>query len=86
MKGVAADQRGVFSAILNLSRNLGLITGAAVMGAVFMQATAAPEIMTATPAAVASGLRVTFLFGAALLAGALVLNVGAPGWPGRPRH
>ena len=35
MTGVRADQRGVTSGMLNLSRNLGLITGASVMGAVF---------------------------------------------------
>ncbi len=29
------EQRGVISGLLNLSRNLGLITGASVMGAVF---------------------------------------------------
>jgi EmrB/QacA subfamily drug resistance transporter len=35
MADVPADQRGVVSGMLNLSRNLGLITGASVMGAVF---------------------------------------------------
>jgi EmrB/QacA subfamily drug resistance transporter len=35
MTDVRADQRGVISGLLNLSRNLGLVTGAAVMGAVF---------------------------------------------------
>lgn len=33
--GVRAEERGVVSGMLNLSRNLGLITGASVMGAVF---------------------------------------------------
>src|SRR5204863_447415 len=35
MAGAGPDQRGVTSGMLNLSRNLGLITGASVMGAVF---------------------------------------------------
>ena len=35
MTNVRPDQRGVISGMLNLSRNLGLITGASVMGAVF---------------------------------------------------
>lgn len=35
MADVDADRRGVISGLLNLSRNLGLITGASVMGAVF---------------------------------------------------
>lgn len=36
-----ADQRGVISGMLNLARNLGLISGASVLGAVFAVATAA---------------------------------------------
>lgn len=43
MTNVQPDQRGVVSGLLNLSRNLGLITGASGMGALFaaagMQAT-----------------------------------------------
>ena len=35
MMDVRPDQRGVMSGLLNLSRNLGLITGASLMGAVF---------------------------------------------------
>ncbi|MEP7314995.1 MAG: MFS transporter [Pseudomonadota bacterium] len=35
MKDASPDQRGVLSGMLNLSRNLGLVTGAAVLGAVF---------------------------------------------------
>jgi MFS family permease len=73
MMDVAQDRRGVISAMLNLSRNLGLVTGAAVMGAVFAQATAASEIMAAASQAVANGMRVTFLLATVLIAGALVL-------------
>ena len=46
--------------MLNLSRNLGLITGASVMGAVFALASATTDITTARPDAVAAGMRVTF--------------------------
>ncbi len=35
MAGLPQDQRGVVSGLLNLSRNLGLVTGASAMGAVF---------------------------------------------------
>jgi EmrB/QacA subfamily drug resistance transporter len=35
MTGIGQDRRGVTSGLLNLSRNLGLITGASAMGAVF---------------------------------------------------
>lgn len=44
MTGVRADQRGVISGMLNLSRNLGLLTGASFMGAVFAFASGATEI------------------------------------------
>lgn len=42
-----------------LSRNLGLITGASVMGAVFAFASVTIDITTARPEAVASGMRIT---------------------------
>ena len=35
MNGATSERRGVTSALLGLSRNLGLITGASAMGAVF---------------------------------------------------
>lgn len=57
MADVAADRRGVISGLLNLSRNLGLITGASVMGAVFA----------------ATGLRGTFASAALLMMFALAL-------------
>lgn len=38
MAGASAAGRGLVSGLLNLSRNLGLITGAAAMGAVFVRA------------------------------------------------
>ncbi|MEZ1315120.1 MFS transporter [Pseudomonas fluorescens] len=55
MSDVASEQRGVISGMLNLSRNLGLITGASLMGAVF--AFASPSV---EPEGVAQGMRVTF--------------------------
>src|SRR6266404_4132511 len=57
MTGVRPDQRGVISGMLSLSRNLGLITGAAVMGAVFAAASAVVDVTTAHPEAVAAGMR-----------------------------
>lgn len=60
MAGVAQDQRGVVSGLLNLSRNLGLVTGASAMGAVFaatgMQGTFAVATVL-VGAALAIGLR-----------------------------
>lgn len=77
MTGVALDQRGVVSGLLNLSRNLGFITGASVMGAVFATASAATDITTAQPAAVASGMQVTFAAAALLMVVALATAVKA---------
>jgi EmrB/QacA subfamily drug resistance transporter len=73
MTNIRPDQRGVISGLLNLSRNLGLITGASVMGAVFALGSATTDIMTARPEAVAAGMRITFAVAAALIVVALAI-------------
>ena len=73
MTGVQPEQRGVVSGMLSLSRNLGLITGASVMGALFAFASRAADITTASPAAVAGGMRITFGAAAILIAAALTI-------------
>ncbi|MBP6507073.1 MAG: MFS transporter [Opitutaceae bacterium] len=75
MSDLRPDQRGVISGLLNLSRNLGLITGASVMGAVFALAAGTPDIMTARPEAVAAGMRITFAVAAVLIVVAIALAV-----------
>jgi EmrB/QacA subfamily drug resistance transporter len=77
MTGIGADLRGVISGKLSLSRNLGLITGASVMGAVFALASAAADITTARPESVAIGTRVTFGAAAILIVVALAIAVGS---------
>jgi EmrB/QacA subfamily drug resistance transporter len=77
MQDVAPDRRGVVSGLINLSRNLGLVTGASAMGGVFALASAAADVATAPPAAVAAGLRVTFAVAAALIAVALAIAVAS---------
>jgi MFS family permease len=77
MTDIRPDQRGVISGMLNLSRNLGLITGASVMGAVFALASATIDITTARPDAVASGMRITFAVAAILIVVALAIAVGS---------
>jgi EmrB/QacA subfamily drug resistance transporter len=67
------NQRGVISGLLNLSRNLGLITGASVMGAVFALGSATNTITAARPEAVAAGMRLTFAVGAVLIVVALAI-------------
>lgn len=78
MAGVSSDQRGVISGMLSLSRNLGLITGASVMGAVFALASGAREVSSARPELVASGMRTTFGVAAGLIVVAMsIALVGA---------
>jgi MFS family permease len=76
MADVLPEQRGVISGLLNLSRNLGLITGASVMGAVFARASAETDIANARPEAVATGMRVTFVVATMLMLSALAIAVG----------
>jgi EmrB/QacA subfamily drug resistance transporter len=71
MADVSPDRRGVISGMLNLSRNLGLITGASVMGAVF--AVASADMTVASPEAVASGMRITFAVAGVLTVAALAI-------------
>lgn len=66
MDGVAVRDRGVVSGMLNLSRNLGLITGASLMGAVFANANG-----------VTSGVHATFGVAIALVLTALAVTLAA---------
>jgi EmrB/QacA subfamily drug resistance transporter len=75
MKDVEPEQRGIISGVLNLSRNLGLITGTSVMGAVFAFASGTNDITTAHAEAVAGGMRITFAVAAILIVVALALVV-----------
>jgi MFS family permease len=77
MTDVPADRRGVMSGLINLARNLGLITGASVMGAVFAYAVGAIDIATAPAAAIALGTRFTFAVAAGLMGGALGVATGS---------
>jgi len=57
---MSARPGGVTSGMLNLSRNLGLITGASVIGAVFSLAAHTSDLTTASPGSVATSMRITF--------------------------
>ena len=84
MADVRPDQRGVVSGILNLSRNLGLITGASLMGAVFALASGAADVANAAPDAIAAGMHVTFGVGAVLIG--LTIAIAAAGQAVAPRR
>jgi MFS family permease len=77
MTDTSPAQRGVISAMLSLSRNLGLITGASLMGAVFALASTTTDITTARPEAVADGMRVTFAVAAVLIVVAIASAFGS---------
>jgi MFS family permease len=77
MTDIRPDRRGVVSGMLNLSRNLGLITGASAMGAVFALAADALDITAASPEAVARGMQMTFAVAAILIVFALAIAVGS---------
>jgi EmrB/QacA subfamily drug resistance transporter len=79
MAGIAGTERGLAGGLLNLSRNLGLISGVSVMGAVFAVATGSPDVATASAEAVGA----TFGLAALLAGAALALAIGAGGR--RPR-
>lgn len=77
MADVQPEQRGVVSGLLNLSRNLGLITGASLMGAVFAMTSATVDIPDAQPEAIARGLRMTFTVALGLMGLACLIAVGS---------
>jgi len=77
MQGVDPGHKGAISGVLSLSRNLGLITGASAMGAVFAFASGASNVADAAHDAVASGMQTTFGVAAVLLTIATALAVGA---------
>jgi MFS family permease len=77
MTNIRPDQRGVISGMLNLSRNLGLITGASVMGTVFAMGAATANLLAAPPSAVETGMRLTFAVAAGLILLALIIAFAA---------
>jgi MFS family permease len=84
MVDVHPDQRGVISGMLSLSRNLGLITGASAMGAVFAFASMTTDMTTAHPEGVATGMRITFAVAAALIVVAAAISIGSRALSTRP--
>ena len=81
MTDVRPEQRGITSGMLSLSRNLGLITGASVMGTVFAVASTTTDVASAGPDAVETGMRRTFAVAAALIVAALVTAVWSRAMP-----
>ena len=76
VSAAAVPDRGLVSGLLGLSRNLGLLTGASLMGAVFALGTGVPILAGAPVEALAAGTRTAFALAVALVAVALVLSAG----------
>ena len=71
MMGAQEDQRGVISGMLTLSRNLGLTTGAALMGGIFAALIGSTGVDI--PDGVARAMNITFAFASALILAALIV-------------
>lgn len=77
MSSIQPDQRGVISGMLSLSRNLGMITGTAAMGALFAWATATSELASVASAAAVTGLQATFSVAVLLIMAAFAAAIAA---------
>jgi MFS family permease len=73
MLGAQEERRGVISGMLTLSRNLGLSTGASLMGGIF--ASLIDGTGLSNPGMVARGMNVTFAVASALILLALVIVI-----------
>lgn len=73
MASIASDQRGVASGMLNLSRNLGLITGASLMAATFAIGSGVADVAQAGAEATAHGFRFSFSIGFIFILIALII-------------
>lgn len=69
------DKQGLTSGLVSLARNLGLITGASVMGSVFTVATGASDFRQASAQAIGNGVQAVFGLATVLLLVALVFSV-----------
>ncbi|ATN34403.1 MFS transporter [Rhizobium sp. ACO-34A] len=73
LSNVPKDRRGTVSGTLNLSRNLGLIAGASLMGTIFAFGVGTGEFNSATATAIAAGMRLTFLSAGGMMLVAIVI-------------
>lgn len=76
MLEASKDQRGLVSGFLGMSRNLGLITGASAMGAVYAFGQQGYPMLGLAPGS-ASGFQTSFVLAAILAFGALLITLRA---------
>lgn len=75
MASAMASERGLMSGLLNLSRNLGLITGSSVMTALFARLSGGAETQAAVPEAVAQGMRQTYVLALGLVLAGVIMTM-----------
>jgi len=73
MADVRAERRGLVSGMLSLSRNLGLITGASLMGAIFAWLSGTSDMARSSALSIAGGMRGTYAIAALMIAAPLVV-------------
>ncbi|WP_410735386.1 MULTISPECIES: MFS transporter [Citrobacter freundii complex] len=71
---VPKNQRGTVSGLLSLSRNIGLITGASAMGAVFSFGVGTEVFAYATASAIYVGMRLTFMLAGGMMIFAIMIT------------
>lgn len=81
-----ASRRGAVSGLLNLARNLGLLTGASLMGTLFAAGGGAAGSAATSPEAVAAGMRVCFRVATAMAGGAFLLALATVAIQHLPRR
>ncbi|WP_225181193.1 MFS transporter [Pectobacterium aroidearum] len=81
---VPGHQHGTVSGLLNLSRNLGLIAGASLMGQVFSLGVGTEDFVHATPAALANGMQLTFFLSGDIIVAAIAF-FHLPRWKRAPQ-
>ena len=85
MAEIRADERGAVSGMLTLSRNLGLVTGASVMGAIFAAAAGAGDMAVAGRSRRSRACRLRLRSQRSWSSWASPLQCGAAPWRSPPR-
>src|SRR5690606_16224405 len=87
MAEIPRDRRGTVAGLLSLSRNLGLILGASAIAAAFAFGVGTDDFRQASPMAIASGMRLTFMLAGGMMVVALGIAFGRslrnPSWRDR---
>lgn len=80
MTNTSSQTRGSVSGILNLSRNLGLLTGVAIMSTIFTLTSNITDIATANSHMVEAGLQATYQLATMLLIAAIIVQLVTKHW------